>query len=147
MRPYLAIIQEVARFLQPYLDGRITRWTEDQDRKEIMEWLPKKIRAAFPYFSAEKLVIESIALTAYLKLGARAVSPKRPNEPYHEKRRREEFVAAIRHSLPIDFRSADFSRFTDDTFSALAREVLSPLRHPISRFWPNTRQIKTIPIS
>jgi hypothetical protein len=91
LEPYLAIVQMVEEFLQPYLDGSIIAETEnprilvqngdlptplrieENSRVQVMDWLLAEFRGTFSHAQIPESRIEAIALTAYLHFGSRGV--------------------------------------------------------------------------
>jgi hypothetical protein len=71
IQPYLAIVQRIEEFLQPYLNGTITEQTEDLSRAEVLSWLPAMIHKEFPHAAIPESTMRAVALTAYLRFGAR----------------------------------------------------------------------------
>ena len=140
IEPLLMIIPEVQKFLQPYLDGIITAETENISRPEIISWLPKKIREKFPRIFLSSGEVETIAMTAYLRMGFSHFHLERQKEnfSYTEQRNREEsFIQALMHALPIDFRSAHLS---PKDIRELTATFLDDPEAPISAEWLNGRR-------
>jgi hypothetical protein len=77
MKPYLRIVECVQEFLAPYLGGKLSPETEDVRRPEICQWLIPTIRHEFPNFDAPDEKIETIVLSAYLRIGARGLDLQR----------------------------------------------------------------------
>ena len=91
IEPYLAIVQMVEEFLQPYLNGTVIAQSEapgialantgplsrhrveDIPRAEVEDWLPAQLLETFSHVHLPERRIKAVALTAYLHFGSRGV--------------------------------------------------------------------------
>ena len=152
--PFETIVDWVHEFLDPYLDGRITRETENIHRQQVKGWLLPKLIERFPLKHISSRVVDHIALSTYLKYGARGLnfqglkatydhymgfdipektiilSPARllPDESDYEYRMASEVIATAQchlHSYTESLKHSLRIDFTDYTLCATEIELLA----------------------
>jgi hypothetical protein len=170
LEPYLAIVQMIEEFLQPYLDGTVIAQTEDprilvqngdlpapqriEDsfRVQIMDWLLAEFRGTFPHAQIPESRIQAIALSAYLHFGSRGIHLGGLKGSYEIRSRREDLYRAPYLSLDgSEYYEQRYVRTAMETeFSAVRIQdsFTRALQHSLPIDFPslhlNDREIKAL---
>ena len=122
IHPFVYLIEHIQEHLKPYLDGTILPETENQSRPELRTWLLPMFRTDFPRSTLTDKDIELFILSAYLREGLGGVTIQPLYETGQQlldigdtlraedvfggaEKHLEAYTRALKHALPIDFRS------------------------------------------